>query len=527
MPNRRTVAANWTKDGTSEQTAGAVLYARVSSKEQEQGYSIPAQQELLRTYAAQQGLVIEREFLDAETAKTTGRMGFGAMSSYFKQHRGCRLLLVEKTDRLYRNFKDYLTIDELDLKIHLVKENAILTKDSRSTEKLMHGMKVLMAKNYIDNLREEVQKGLRTKAAQGVYPSFAPLGYVNTVASDRKRIIIPDPIFGPMIANLFTWFASGGYSLKRLAKKAYEEGFRFRKSRNKVPVTTLHKILRKRLYTGEFEYGGTVYQGVHEPLVTREVWERCQEILDGRHEKKHRKVKHDFVFSGLVSCGHCGCSLVGEMKKARYVYYHCTGYRGKCPEPYTREEILENQFAERLHDLVIAPAVINWLQHELVADDLREQQAREQAMRRHEAQLDRLGGRLDILYEDRLDGRIDPSTYDRKAQEIRAEQWRVQTRITECRSATLPPAAEALDLMSFTSQAAELFQEQTGSEKRRLLRVVLGKATWQTGELRMCFREPFEQLRLSNSVSETNDGSFGGGGPVFGIWRRERDSNPR
>jgi hypothetical protein len=79
--------------------------------------------------------------------------------------------------------------------------------------------------------------------------------------------------------------------------------------------------------------------------------------------------------------------------------------------------------------------------------------------------------------------------------------------------------------MSFTSQAAELFQEQTGGEKRRLLRVVLGKATWQTGELRMSFREPFEQLRLSNSVSETNDGSFGGGGPVSGIWRRERDSN--
>jgi site-specific DNA recombinase len=253
MPNRRMATANWTKGGASEQTAGAVLYARVSSKEQEQGYSIPAQQDLLRTYAAQQEMVIEQEFLDAETAKTTGRMGFTAMISYFKQHPSCRLLLVEKTDRLYRNFKDYLTIDELDLKIHLVKENVILTKDSRSSEKFMHGIKVLMAKNYIDNLREEVQKGLRTKAAQGLYPSFAPPGYVNTVASDRKRIIIPDPILGPMIATLFNWFASGEYSLKGLAKKAYEAGFRFRKSRNKVPVTTLHKILRKRLYMGELK----------------------------------------------------------------------------------------------------------------------------------------------------------------------------------------------------------------------------------------------------------------------------------
>jgi site-specific DNA recombinase len=267
-----------------------------------------------------------------------------------------------------------------------------------------------------------------------------------------------------------------------------------------------------------------VYQGVHEPLVTRVVWERCQEILDGRHEKKHRKVKHDFVFSGLVNCGHCGCSLVGEIKKARYVYYHCTGYRGKCPEPYTREEILENQFAGGLHGLVIPPAVLTWLQREIVADDLKERQAREQATRRHEAELDRLEGRLDILYEDRLDGRIDADTYDRRAQEIRAERCRVQARITECRSAILPPAAHALDLMSLTSRAAELFQEQTGSEKRRLLRVVVAKATWQTGELRMCFREPFEKMRLSNSVSATNNGHFTGDGPVLDIWRATMDT---
>src|SRR5712671_449371 len=199
MPNRKMAMANWTKDDASEQTAGAVLYARVSSKEQEQGYSIPAQQELLRTYAAQQGMVIEQEFLDAETAKTTGRMGFTAMICYLKHHSGCRLLLVEKTDRLYRNFKDYLTIDELDLKIHLVKENVILTKDSRSSEKFMHGIKVLMAKNYIDNLREEVQKGLRTKAALGLYPSFAPLGYNNMIGPDGKLIIAPDLVLGAMI----------------------------------------------------------------------------------------------------------------------------------------------------------------------------------------------------------------------------------------------------------------------------------------------------------------------------------------
>src|SRR5580692_8740841 len=278
----------------------AVLYARVSSKEQEQGYSIPAQQDLLRPYGPQIGLVIAEEFLDTETAKTTGRPGFAAMVSYFKKHPECRILLVEKTDRLYRNFKDYVTIDDLKLEIHFVKENVILSDRSRSSEKFVQGIKVLMAKNYIDNLSEEVRKGLRTKAAQGLWPSFASLGYMNTGGPDGKRIIRPDPVLGPMATELFNWFETNEYSLKALAKKAYEEGFRFRKSKNKIPVTTLHKMLRNRIYMGEFEYAGTIYQGVHEPLVSREVWERCQEILDGRHERKHRKVRHDFAFSGLL-----------------------------------------------------------------------------------------------------------------------------------------------------------------------------------------------------------------------------------
>jgi len=340
---------------------GAVLYARVSSKEQELGYSIAAQQELLQGYAGRTSMVVEQEFLDAETAKTTGRRGFAAMIAYFKGHPECRKLLVEKTDRLYRNFKDYLTIEALNLELHLVKENAILTNDSQSSEKLVHGIKVLMAKNYIDNLSEEVQKGLRTKAAQGLWPSFAALGYVNTVGPGGKRIIVPDPVHGPLLTNLFTWYKSGEYSIKALAKKAYEEGFRFRRSKNKVPVTTLHKILRNRIYTGEFKYGGTIYQGIHEPLVTREVWERCQQVLDGRHERKDRKVKHDFAFTSLLTCGHCGCSLVGELKKGRYVYYPCTGYRGKCPEPYTREETLVNRLSGQLRALVIPPAVLDWL----------------------------------------------------------------------------------------------------------------------------------------------------------------------
>ena len=105
------------------QAPKALLYARVSTKEQDkEGFSIPAQLKMLQDYGAKTGFEIAQEFIDVETAKATGRTHFDAMVAYLKKHVGVRSVLVEKTDRLYRNLKDWVTLDELDIEIHLVKE---------------------------------------------------------------------------------------------------------------------------------------------------------------------------------------------------------------------------------------------------------------------------------------------------------------------------------------------------------------------------------------------------------------------
>jgi hypothetical protein len=73
------------------------------------------------------------------------------------------------------------------------------------------------------------------------------------------------------------------------------ENFRICTASPRVPTSILHRILQKSIYTGEFDYAGATYQGSHEPLVTREIWEPVQEVLSGWHEKKHREVAHDFA----------------------------------------------------------------------------------------------------------------------------------------------------------------------------------------------------------------------------------------
>jgi site-specific DNA recombinase len=131
----------------------AVIYARVSSKEQEkEGFSIPAQLKLLKEYAAKNDFAVAQQYIDVETAKQTGRAAFGEMVSYLKAHPPVRVMLVEKTDRLYRNLKDWVTVDELDVEMHSPKEFVVLSRESRSSEKFMHGIKVLMAKKTISTI---------------------------------------------------------------------------------------------------------------------------------------------------------------------------------------------------------------------------------------------------------------------------------------------------------------------------------------------------------------------------------------
>ena len=286
----------------------AVLYARVSSKDQERGgFSIQAQQQLLRAYARQRGFEIAEAFIDVETAGKAGRANFGAMLRYVRRHPRCRAILVEKTDRLYRNIKDWVALEELGLDVHLVKEGVVLSDESMSAEKFVHGIKVLVAKNYIDNLSEETKKGLLEKARQGLWPSRAPLGYQNIVRRDGKHVIEPDAERAPIIAKVFEWYATGEFPLTALTTKARQAGLTYRKSKRPLGRSRIHKLLHDPIYMGDFIWDGQRYEGSHEPIVSRETWGDVQSVLTGRAPRRRPRQERGsgHAFAGLVSCGAC------------------------------------------------------------------------------------------------------------------------------------------------------------------------------------------------------------------------------
>jgi len=294
----------------------------------------------------------------------------------------------------------------------------------------------------------------------------------------------------------------------------------------KLYRSAAHQILRKRLYMGDFDWDGTTYHGTHEPLVTRESWQRVQELLDARAENKTRKVKHDFAFTGLVHCGHCGCLLVGELKKGRYAYYHCTGNRGKCTEPYTRQEVLTSEFANILQELIIPQPILEWLGDAVLTSDQTEQAARAQSIKKLQARYDQIQARIETMYLDKLDGRITQEFFDTQSAAWRREQDGLLLKIQDIQKATPAPIDQAVDMLRLTSRASELFLQQTAAEQRRLLHLVVEKAAWQDGALRTTLFEPFEILRHSNHESDRKEREIAGSGRDLGIWLPRQDSNP-
>jgi DNA invertase Pin-like site-specific DNA recombinase len=504
----------------------AVMYARVSSKDQEkEGFSIPAQEKLLRSYSLANHLTIQREFVDVETAKQAGRTGFGEMITFFRQHREtCRVLLVEKTDRLYRNLKDWVTLEDLDLDIHFVKENVVLSAGSRSSEKFMHGIKVLMAKNYIDNLSEETRKGMLEKAEQGIWPSYTPIGYRNVIGPDGKKIIEPDPEIAPVITRIFEWYATGKYALRDVMRMARALGLRFPRSQNTVTSTTIHHILHNRIYTGDFDWKGKTYRGIHQPLVSRELWERVQQVLDERNAGRVRKARHNFAFARLIKCGHCGCSLVGECKLSRYVYYHCSGYKGKCPEPYVREEVLEEQFAAMLKRLHFDEEVLQWVTEALRQSHDNEKSFHDQALARLQTEYGKLQNRLDTMYVDKLDGRVEEAFFDRKAAEWQAEQTRLLRLMEEHQTANHSYLADSVRLLDLARRARELFRAQPAISKRRLLDFLLSKSVWAGGELRAEFRQPFDLIAVTAEADRSETAVEGGPNGRLEKWLPARNT---
>ena len=472
----------------------AVIYARVSSREQEkEGYSVPAQLKTLREYAETKGFQVVQEFTDNETAKQAGRTNFGEMLKFLKKNKDINTLIVEKTDRLYRNFKDYVLLDEhKNLEVHLVKENSVISENSRSHEKLMHGFKVLIAKNFIDNLSEEVRKGLQEKAEQGYYPAKPSYGYHRL---DKKLPQI-NPKTAPFVLRAFELYSQGDNSLEWVINRLHEEGFIYTETKPKIGKTQLEHILKNIFYKGQFKYNNKYFKGQHEPLISVKQFEDVQRAFKKDNKSLYRN-EHDFIFAGLINCSDCGCGITAEIKKGQYIYYRCTWGKGKknCSQKsYIKQEELEKQFEQIVKKISLSTEHKEWIIRILKESLEEEQEYTKERIASLQQQANRLRDRIKNIYIDKLDGKIDEEFWYTQHNEWTAQLEKIKIIIDAHDKATDKHLKFGIEILELAEDAYNLYIEQTPEEKRKILKILLQNCILKDGKLIYTYKKPFDIL---------------------------------
>jgi site-specific DNA recombinase len=326
-----------------------IAYCRKSTEaEDRRVLSIDSQESELQRIAERDEFQITKLFKESKSAKMSGRPIFGELLQYIQKHGDC-ILLVWKPDRIARNMVDGGLIIELMDK-GFIKEIRTPEKSFHNTsdDKFMMTLDFGIAKKYVDDLSVNVKRGNRAKLERGGWPNYAPLGYAN----DRltKTLYIDDKI-APFIPKIFERYAKGGISLMELSNLMYDEGLRTRTGK-KVRRAFIHRILKDPFYMGVMFHGGKYYQGNHIPLISKELYDQVQEVMDG---KRHgRQQKRFFHLRGFIMCAQCECAITASKHKG-HDYYFCTNGKGVCDQRknYIRSELLDGMIANTLTKLQI------------------------------------------------------------------------------------------------------------------------------------------------------------------------------
>jgi len=297
--------------------------ARISSREQESGFSIDAQLNRLQSYAASHDLNIIETYSLVESSTKGTRKKFREVVNRIQRSRVTMALITETVDRLLRNFKDSIVLDELrkegKVHLHFLRENLILTKESNSADIIRWDIAIMFSKSYILMMTDNILRSMKHKVKQRGIINHLPTGYLHI---DKKGVL--DPVRSPLIRQLFELYSTGNYSLDMLVDKMAMLGLTSRITGKPFRKATLHAILNNQTYYGIVKAFGEIYTPDIDPIISYDLWQQCQAILHERNLNPGKIKGDDFTLRRAVTCADCGAYISFESKKkGAYIYGHC------------------------------------------------------------------------------------------------------------------------------------------------------------------------------------------------------------
>ncbi len=415
------------------------IYARKSTDvEDKQVQSIEGQLDELRSLAKREGLTVIEELVEKQSAKIPGRPIFNNMISRIEKGQAGGILSWHP-DRLARNSVDGGQIIYLvdTGKISALKFNTFWFEPTPQG-KFMLSMSFSQSKYYVDSLAENTRRGLRQKARNGYFPGVAPLGYINDT---RNKTIIVNKRIAPVIAKAFEMYSQGNIPIKDVASFLEQQKV-LNPQGNRIDEDKIRYILKKPFYYGTFTFGDEVYEGRHEPIISKKLFDKVQEVLNTRNKQwQYANVERiPKPYLGLLRCGECGMMISAEIqpkyykgtnRHVEYTYYHCTKKNKsiKCSQKYVRDTDLDSQLTTLLKKYTLRK---DWASQMLLKlkgeeSDITQSSLEVNNLKRRE--IEQIDVKLKLLLDSYIDQIIDKESFQEKKFELVSQKKTIEEQI--------------------------------------------------------------------------------------------------
>lgn len=310
----------------------AAIMARVSSDEQATGYSLDSQMEQLKKYCEQRNIEVVYEFFEDASAKTFNRPAFEKFLKMAKSNKGfVDYFLFISWDRFSRNTTDaYMMIRTL--KGMGIETQATTQPIDFSIPESKFLLAYYLTFPEVDNDRRsiKIKDGIRMAWKSGRWVSGAPKGYLNSRDALNKPLLIANPKLVPAITTMFE-LAATGMSQYRIREEIKDLGLVY--SRNGIAIALRNPIYMGKLILppGEDGTGASIVDGVHEGIISEELFYQVQDRLNRKANRriapKNKKLRAEFPLRGILNCNKCDGLMTGSASTSKtgvkHFYYHC------------------------------------------------------------------------------------------------------------------------------------------------------------------------------------------------------------
>ncbi len=453
------------------------LYARKSSEsEDRQMASIDSQIAELQKIADEMGLEVVDRFSESQSAKGPGRPVFNQMLMRVQAGEADGILCW-KLNRLARNPIDGGQISWM-LQQGVLRQIQTFGRAYYSTDNvLMMAVELGMANQFIRDLSVDTKRGLRAKAERGWYPTYATIGYMsNPLKFKGEKEIIVDAERFPLVRKMWDLMLTGQYNPQKVWEVASGKWGLTTRQGNKIARATVYRIFSDPFYYGDFEYPkGTLHHGNHEPMITREEFDKIQFLLG---KVSTRPKEYDFALRGPIFCGECGAMITAEHKLKRqkngkvhnYIYYHCTKRKEvKCSQKVIEEATLEKQIATVLGRIEIPPSFRTWAMSVLREQNKGEAETREKIMTGQRKEYDQIAKKLDNLIDLRAAGEITAEEFTHRKGILTQEKARAEELLNDAHGRFDSWLDDVEKHLAFAERAASEFKNGTLAKKKEIL----------------------------------------------------------